>query len=63
MVDLESMLIALRLAWLKRVLGEKKGFWKEYLKFQLKRFGDLFLLSCDFGSVKISSLFYQELLN
>ena len=32
MIDLESMIKSLRLAWLKRIFGENDGAWKNYLR-------------------------------
>ena len=43
MIDLESMIKSLRLAWLKRIFGENDSAWKSYLRVSLKRYGGLFL--------------------
>ena len=43
MIDLESMVKSLRLAWLKRIFGENDGAWKSYLRVSLKPYGGLFL--------------------
>ena len=37
MIDLESMIKSLRLAWLKRIFGENDDAWKSYLHVSLKR--------------------------
>ena len=47
MIDLESMIKSLRLAWLKRIFGENDGAWKSYLRVSLKRYGGLFLFYCN----------------
>jgi len=64
MIDLESMIKSLRLAWLKRIFGSNEGAWKSYLCVSLERFGGLFLFHCnyDIKDVHISSQFYSELL-
>ena len=64
MIDLESMVKSLRLAWLKRIFGENDGAWKSYLRVSLKRYGGLFLFYCnyDIKDYHVSSLFYSELL-
>ncbi|CAH3037680.1 unnamed protein product [Pocillopora meandrina] len=64
MIDLESMVKALRLAWLKRIFNANDGTWKRYLQHQLKTFGGLFFLNCnyDVNDYKITSQFYRELL-
>ena len=65
MIDLESMIQSLRLAWIKRILGANDGTWKSYLRHLLNRFGGLFLFhcNCDVKDIPISSQFYSELLN
>jgi len=64
MIDLESMIKLLRLAWLKRIFGENDGAWKSYLQVSLKRHGGLFLFYCNYGikDYFVPSLFYSELL-
>ena len=64
MIDLESMVKSLRLAWLKRIFGENDGAWKSYLRASLKRYGGLFLFYCnyDIKDHHVPSLFYSELL-
>ena len=64
MIDLETMITSLRLTCLKRIFGINDGAWKDYLCYQLKRFGGLFLFHCN-CNVKdhpISSQFYTEML-
>ena len=64
MIDLETMITSLRLTWLKRIFGVNDGAWKDYLCYQLKHFGTLFLFHCN-CKVKdhpISSQFYTETL-
>jgi len=64
MIDLESMVKALRLAWLRRIFNTNDGTWKRYLQHQLKSFGGLFFLNCnyDVNDYSITSQFYRELL-
>ena len=65
MIDFDSMIISLRLAWLKRIFGSKDGTWKRYLTWHLEPLGGLFLFYCNYD-VRIlplnTSLFYLELL-
>ena len=65
MIDFDSMIISLRLAWLKRIFGSNDGTWKRYLTWHLEPLGGLFLFYCNYD-VRIlplkTSLFYLELL-
>ena len=63
MIDLETMVKSLRLAWLKRIFDGNDWRWKRYLKYQLKPVG-LFFIHCnyDVNDFTISSQFYRELL-
>ena len=64
MVDIESMIKSLRLAWLKRIFGGNSGAWKNYLEYLLKETGGLALFNCNYNvkDLTISSQFYVELL-
>ena len=64
MVDLESMIKSLRLAWLKRIFGSNNGAWKNYLQHLLERVGSLFFFNCNYNikDYSFSSQFYSELL-
>ena len=64
MIDLESMVKALRLAWLKRIFNANDGTWKRYLQHQLKTVGRLFFLNCNYDvkDYTFTSQFYRELL-
>ena len=64
MIDLESMIKSLRLAWLKRIFQCNNGAWRSFLRFLLEPFGSLFLFHCnyDIKKIHISSKFYSELL-
>ena len=64
MIDLESMIKSLRLAWLKRIFQCNNGAWRSFLRFLLEPFGGLFLFHCnyDIKEIHISSKFYPELL-
>ena len=42
MIDLESMIKSLLLAWLKRIFRENDGAWKSYLRVSLKHYVGLF---------------------
>ena len=65
MVDVDSMIKSLRLAWLKRIFSSNAGAWKNYLEYILKESGDLLLFSCDYDvkDFSINSQFYMELLH
>ena len=65
MIDFDSMIISLRLAWLKRIVSSNDGTWKRYLTYHLERFGGLFLFQCNYDVSILPlniSLFYLELL-
>ena len=64
MIDLESMIQSLRLAWIKRTFEAHDSTWKSYLRHLLNRFGGLFLFHCDYDvkDIPITSQFYSELL-
>ena len=65
MIDIDSMIVALRLAWLKRIFSENGGTWKSYLCHLLKRFGGFFFITCNYDlkdDPKFSQ-FYHELLS
>ena len=57
------MIKSLRLAWLKRILSENEGTWKNYLHL-LVSLGGLFFFNCnvDIKDYTINSLFYSEIL-
>ena len=61
MIDLETMVKSLRLAWLKRIFSENDGTWKNYLHHVLKCFGGFFLFN-NIKDLAISSQFYAKLL-
>ena len=63
-IDIESMIKALRLAWLKRIFNNNDSTWKFYLIHLLKQLGDLLLFECDYAikDLPIMSAFYRELL-
>ena len=42
MIDLESMIKSLRLAWLKRIFQCNNGAWRSFLRFSLEPFGASF---------------------
>ena len=47
MIDIESMMKALRLAWLKRIFNNNDSTWKFYLRHVLKKIGDLLIFECN----------------
>ena len=48
MIDMDSMIVSLRLAWLRRIFSENGGTWKNYLCYLLESFGGLFYLNCNY---------------
>ena len=62
MIDLESMVKSLRLAWLKRLFNDSNATWRMYLLHLLKPVGGKFFLNCNYevSYYTISSQFYQE---
>ena len=65
MIDIDSMIVSLRLAWLKRIFSENGEPWKSYLCYLLERFGGLFFINCnyDLKDYPNVSQFYYELLS
>ena len=49
MIDLESMIKALRLAWLKRIFSNNENTWKSYLMYLLKDVGGSFIFQCNYN--------------
>ena len=64
MIELESMVKSLRLAWLKQLFSDSNATWKTYLLHLLKPVGGKFFLNCNYevSDYTLSSQFYQELL-
>ena len=64
MIDIESMIKALRLAWLKRIFNNNDSTWKFYLIHVLKKLGDLLIFECNYAikDLPTISTFYRELL-
>ena len=64
LVDLESSIKSLRLAWLGRLFAEGSSPWKAFVNYLLKDFGGRFLFKCnyDVDGYNINSIFYKELL-
>ena len=52
MIDIESIIESLRLAWLKIIFSDNSGAWKHYLGYVLKETGGLVLFNCNYN-VKI----------
>ena len=65
MLDYDSMIKALRLSWLKRIVDpDYSSFWKSYLNYLLQNEGGLFLVQCNYeiNQVTLPTTFYRELL-
>ena len=64
MIDTESMIKALRLAWLKRIFNNNDRTWKFYLIHLLKNLGALLIFECNYAikDLPTISTFYTELL-
>ena len=65
MIDIDSMIVSLRLALPKRIFSENARTWKSYLCYLLERFGGLFFINCDYDLKDYPkfSQFYYELLS
>ena len=63
MIDLESMVKSLRLAWLKRLFNDSNATWKTYLLYLLKPVGGKLFLNCNYevSDYTISSQFYRKI--
>ena len=63
--DLDSVIKALRLSWLKRVFSSNNGAWKTYLWYILKDYGGFLLFSCNYNikDLSMTSQFYRELIH
>ena len=64
MTDIESLVKAVRLAWLKRIFSDNESTWKFYLLHLLGNVGGLLLFKCNYAmnDPSINSVFYRELL-
>ena len=67
MIDVDSLIKALSLAWLKRIFSNNSATWKTYFMFLLKELGQLggpLIFSCNYNidDLSITSLFYKDLL-
>ena len=64
MIDTESMIKALRLAWLKRIFNNNDSTWKFYLIHLLKNLGALLIFECNYAikDLPTISTFYRKLL-
>ena len=63
-LDFETMVKSLRLAWLRRVYIDEDAGWKRYLKFLIKPFGGDLLFHCIYEprEYNITNKFYAELI-
>lgn len=48
MIDLDGMIVSLRLSWVKRIFSDYGGTWKSYLIHNLDLFGGLFPFNCNY---------------
>ena len=62
MIDTDSVIVSLRLAWLKRIFNENGGTWKSYLCYLLECFGGLFFIYCKYD-LKIIQQFLNSIMN
>jgi len=64
MIDLESIVKSLMLAWLKQLFNDSNATWKTYLLHLIEPVGGLYFLNCHYevSDYTISSQFYHELL-
>ena len=64
MIDLDSMVKALRLAWLKRTFSTNVNTWKTYFMHLLGDVGGSLIFQCNYTmkDLPITSIFYRELL-
>ena len=64
MIDIDSVVKALRLAWLKRIFNDNESTWNIYLMHLLKDVGGSFIFECnyDMKDILTTSVFYGELL-
>ena len=65
-IDYETIIMALRFSWLKRIVDvECYGFRKDYLNYLLSNKGGLFSLECNYDVKHLNNLpvFYHELLS
>ena len=63
-LDFETMVKSLSLAWLRRLYIDEDAGWKRYLRFLIKPFGGDFLFHCDYEprEYNITNKFYAELI-
>ena len=47
-LDFETMVKSLRLAWLRKLYTDEDAGWKRYLRFLIKPFGGHLLFHCDY---------------
>ena len=64
LMDLETSIKSLRLAWLGRLFVERSSPWQAFINHLLKDRGGMFLFRCnyDLNEYNFNSIFYKELL-
>ena len=63
MTDIESLVKAIRLAWLKRIFIDNEYTWKLYLLHLLRNVGGILIFKCNYAmnDLSMNSVFYREL--
>ena len=63
-LDFETMVKSLRLAWLRRLYIDEDAGWKRYIRFLITPFGGYLLFHCDYEprEYNITNNFYAELI-
>ena len=63
MTDIESLVKAIRLAWLKRIFIDNEYTWKFYLLHLLRNVGGILIFKCNYAmnDLSMNSVFYREL--
>ena len=64
LIDLQTSVKSLRLAWLGRIFSQGSAPWKAYINYLLENYGGIFLFRCnyDIKDYNIHSTFYSEFL-
>lgn len=63
-IDLETSIKSLRLAWLGRIFSQGSAPWKAYINHLLENYGGIFLFRCNYDvkDYNIHSTFHSEFL-
>ena len=62
LLDIDSMIKALRLAWLKQIVSNNRATWKTYFMLLLKELGDPLIFNCNycFEDLSMNTLFFNK---